>query len=274
MYQSFFVSTMTGIIFDIKRFAVHDGPGIRTTVFLKGCPLRCSWCHNPESLEQTPICVNQILQLNGRSYTKKETIGYEISVGKLFAELEKERVFMDESGGGVTFSGGEPLLQHNFLMEILKTCKRNGMHTAIDTSLYASPEKIMAVSEFVDLFLVDLKLIDSAAHRFHIGVPNELILDNIRQLAASDAAIIIRIPLIPGVTSSAGNIADSIAFLQTLNRKIREVHLLPFHRTANEKYKRVGRENPFGHLKSLQKEDIKDIVQQFADAGFSVKTGG
>jgi pyruvate formate lyase activating enzyme len=265
---------MTGIVFDIKRFAVHDGPGIRTTVFLKGCPLHCHWCHNPESIDPTPCHVNQVLKLNSRSFTKKETIGYEISVEKLFAGLEKERVFMDESGGGVTFSGGEPLLQYNFLIEIMKTCRTNGMHTVVDTSLYASWKIIKTVSEFTDLFLVDLKLMDSVAHQHYTGVSNELILENIRRLSESEAASIIRIPVIPNVTDSSENIRQSISFLQTLNGKIREVHLLPFHRTANKKYKRVGKENLFGHLEPAPEEKMENIKNEFTNAGFNVKIGG
>ena len=265
---------MTGIIYDIKRFAVHDGPGIRTTVFLKGCPLRCGWCHNPESIEQTLCRFNKILKLNGRTFTKEELIGYEITADHLFADLLKEQVFMDESGGGVTFSGGEPLMQHDFLMEILTVCKKNGIHTTVDTTLYALWEKIKAISEFTNLFLVDLKLMDSELHKKHTSVPNELILENICKLSASDAAMIIRIPVIPNVTDTTENIAQTISFLQTLNGKIKEVHLLPFHQTANEKYKRMGKENPYGHLKSLRKEDVKDIEKQYIDAGFMVKTGG
>ena len=222
-----------GIIFDIKRFAIHDGPGIRTTVFLKGCPLRCAWCHNPESIEQNPRIVGKVLKLNGRSFTKEETIGYEISTDKLYVELEKERTFMEESGGGVTFSGGEPLMQHDFLMEMLRICKKNGMHTTLDTSLYAPWEKIEAVSEFTDLFLVDLKLMDSEAHRKYTGVDNNLILENIRKLSALDVSITIRIPLIPEVTATADNIRQTISFLQSLNG-IRNVDLLPFHNRANE----------------------------------------
>jgi len=265
---------MTGIIFDIKRFAIHDGPGIRTTIFLKGCPLRCGWCHNPESIEQTPCCFKKIMKLNGRTFAREEVIGYEITLVQLFAELEKERVFMDESGGGVTFSGGEPLMQYDFLMEMLTMCRKNGMRTAVDTSLYAPWEKIRNVSEIADLFLLDLKLMDSELHQKYTGVPNELILENIRKLSASDVAMIIRIPVIPKVTDSTENIAQTISFLQTLNRKIKEVHLLPFHQTASEKYRRMGGENPFGHLKSLQKEDVKEIEKQFISAGFIVKIGG
>jgi len=265
---------MKGIIFDIKRFAVHDGPGIRTTVFLKGCPLHCSWCHNPEGIDCNPFRFEKVMKLNGRSYTKEETVGYEISSENLFSELEKERIFMDESGGGVTFSGGEPLLQYDFLIEMLKNCKTNGMHTTVDTSLFASWKKIKAVSEFTNLFLVDLKLMDSVAHQLHTGVPNELILENIRKLSESEASIIIRIPVIPGVTDFNENIMHTLSFLQTLNGKIKEVDLLPFHNTATEKYKRTGKKNLFSGQKSLQKEETIDIEKQFTNAGFFVKMGG
>jgi pyruvate formate lyase activating enzyme len=265
---------MTGIIYDIKRFAVHDGPGIRTTVFLKGCSLRCRWCHNPESINPIPFSVRKVLTLNGQRFNREETIGYEISTDKLFAELEKERIFMDESEGGVTFSGGEPLLQHDFLIEILRICKKNGMHTAVDTSLYATWEKIKAVSTFTDLFLVDIKLMDSTIHQQYTGVSNELIFDNIRILASTDAPIIIRIPVIPKVTDSNENTMQTISFLKSLNGKIREVHLLPFHNTAKGKYVRVSKDNPFGNVKSLQKEEIKEIEKQFLTAGFIVKIGG
>ena len=271
---------MTGIIFDIQRFAVHDGPGIRTTVFLKGCPLRCYWCHNPESIEQSPCRVSKVLKLNGRSFTKEETVGYAISTDSLFAELEKARIFMDESGGGVTFSGGEPLFQHDFLMDMLMICKKNGIHTTVDTSLYASFEKVRAIAEIADLLLVDLKLIDNRAHQKYTGVANTLILDNIRKLSVSDVPIIIRIPLIPGITAITENIKQTISFLQSLNgmdmarcrNKIRQIDLLPFHNSANEKYRRIGRDNRLEGLKPLHQDEIKDIEKQFINAGFNVKT--
>lgn len=269
-----FASKMTGTIFDIKRFAVHDGPGIRTTVFLKGCPLCCRWCHNPESIDPVPCKVNKELKLNGQLFSKEETIGYKISTDQLFAELHKERIFMDESGGGVTFSGGEPLMQYSFLLEMLMICKRNGIHTTIDTSLFAAWEKIEALLTFTDLFLVDLKLMDNTAHQFHTGVSNEIILDNIRKLGTSNSAMIIRIPVIPGVTDSNENLLQIISFLKTLNNKNREVHLLPFHNTAKGKYMRVGKENPFDDVKSLHKEALNEMKQRFVDAGFFVKIGG
>ncbi|MDR0796183.1 MAG: glycyl-radical enzyme activating protein [Tannerella sp.] len=265
---------MNGIVFDIKRFTIHDGPGIRTTVFLKGCPLHCSWCHNPESIGHHPCKVKKTLKLNGKRLIKEEIIGYEISADQLFAELEKERVFMDESGGGVTFSGGEPLFQNDFLLELLKTCKQAGIHTAVDTSLFAAWEKIKDLLAFTDLFLVDLKLMDSAAHQLYTGSPNEMVLDNIRKLVSAGATLIIRSPVIPAVTDSSENIAQTISFLHSLEGKIKEVHLLPFHNTAKGKYISVGKENAFGNLKSLQKEEMLEIKRQYADAGFIVKIGG
>ena len=264
---------MAGIIFDIKRFAVHDGPGIRTTVFLKGCPLRCSWCHNPESIEPTVCRYQKMMKLNGRTFTKVEQVGYEITADKLFAELRKEIVFMDESGGGVTFSGGEPLMQHHFLLEMLMICRKNKIHTTVDSSLYASWDKIMTVTEFTDLFLVDLKLMNSELHQKYTGVSNELILDNLCKLSALNTTIIIRIPVIPHVTDTTQNIEHTISFLQSL-KSIKEVHLLPFHQTASEKYRRMGKDNPFGHQKSLQKDDLKYIYQSYSEDGFIVKIGG
>jgi len=264
---------INGIIFDIKRFAVNDGPGVRTVVFLKGCPLRCKWCHNPEGIEKNPNNVSKTLKLNGKSYIKEETIGYDITAEKLFAELEKEWVFMETSSGGVTFSGGEPLLQQDFLLEMLKMCKRNDIHTTVDTSLYAEWETIKAIEEYTDLFLIDLKLMNSEAHKFHTGVSNELIIENIKKISITDSQIIIRIPVIPGVTTSDENIQQTVSFLQTINGKIREIHLLPFHNTANGKYKRLELDNSFVEtLQSLKKEEIKVIEKQFISAGFIVKT--
>jgi len=266
---------MTGIIFDIKRFAVHDGPGIRTTVFFKGCPLRCSWCHNPESIDQNFHTVEKTTKMNGRIFKRVETIGFKISVASLFAELHKERIFMEESGGGVTFSGGEPLQQYHFLMEMLKICNQYGIHTAVDTSLYASWEKICAIAKLSDLFLVDLKLMDRDAHRKHTGVYNDLILDNIKKLSTCDVSMRIRVPLIPGVNTSEENLRKTISFLHALNsslesrKKIKTIDLLPFHNNANEKYKRIERDNPFVKIKSIHKGEILEIEKLFTNAGFT-----
>ena len=260
---------MTGTIFDIKRFAVHDGPGIRTTVFLKGCPLHCSWCHNPEGIDPKPCKVTKVLKLNGREFTKEETIGYEISVEKLYIELEKERVFIEESGGGVTFSGGEPLMQPDFLTEMLKICKKDGIHTAVDTSLFASWETVKTVSKHTDLFLIDLKPMDDTEHRKHTGVSNQRIQENLKKLSITNKNILVRIPMIPGITTIPQNIFEIITFLKSL--QITNIELLPFHNRANEKYKRIDLTNAFEHIESLQRKDIIDIEKQFINAGFSVR---
>ena len=265
---------MKGIIFDIKRFAVHDGPGIRTTVFFKGCPLKCQWCHNPESIDHKPVCITKTSKLNGREFTSQEIIGYEISTEELLDELQKEQVFMEESSGGVTFSGGEPLLQHEFLFEVLHQCKLRGIHTAVDTTLFSSWDIISRIAQATDLFLVDLKLMNDAEHRKYTGVSNQIILRNIQKLASSGASIQIRIPVITEITTQPENIESSIVFLKQLNGPVKAIDLLPFHNTATEKYKRFQIPNPFSGMHSMQKEAVIPLKQEFEKAGFTVKIGG
>ena len=265
---------MKGIIFDIKRFSVHDGPGIRTTVFMKGCPLHCWWCHNPESISMDPVCVRKTTKLNGREFTEEETIGYETTPDNLLKELRKEQIFMEESGGGVTFSGGEPLLQYRFLMEILKGCKDHGLHTAIDTTAYSAWEVIRRVADLAGLFLIDLKLMNDRDHQKYTGVSNLTILENIRKLDQLHKQVRIRIPVIPEITATPENIRNSISFLQELNGPVEAVDLLPFHNMAKQKYHRFHLENQLGHKHSMNKEDLSDMKAQFEAAGFNVKIGG
>lgn len=265
---------MKGIIFDIKRFAVHDGPGIRTTVFFKGCPLRCLWCHNPESIDPNPVCVRTTALLNGHEFTDEKMVGYEISVDELFIELQKEQVFMDESEGGVTFSGGEPLLQSRFLEEMLQQCKKQGIHTAVDTTLFAPWKVVEPVARLADLFLVDLKHMNARVHQEFTGVSNRLILENIRKLSALNVPVRIRIPMIPEISNTTENIAQCIDFLKALPHPVEAVDLLPFHNTAKEKYKRFHLDNHFVDSPSMQKEELFDIRNQFEKAGFEVKIGG
>lgn len=265
---------MWGIIFDIKRFAVHDGPGIRTTVFLKGCPLSCWWCHNPESINPNPVCVQKTSILNGKKFTDEEIVGFEIDVASLMEEIRKEQVFMQESGGGVTFSGGEPLMQHQFLLEMLKACRKEGIHTAVDTSAFAGWQPLARVSEFTDLFLIDLKLMDDATHQKYTGVPNFIIHENIQKLLWLGAKIRIRIPAIPEITVTDENLERIIDFLEKLDGKIEGVDLLPFHQTASQKYKRFGMENRMENIAKMNEEDMLPIKLKFEEAGFAVKIGG
>ncbi len=264
---------MEGLVFDIKRFAVHDGPGIRTTVFLKGCPLRCWWCHNPESqCVKSETDVKRIL-LDGFQHEKKEELGKRMTLAQVMEVLDKDAVFYDESGGGITLSGGEPLLQADFCIEILRACHERGYHTALDTCGYAKAETIKAVAEYVDLFLYDLKHANNDQHQKFTGVELTLILENLKLLVELKKEIIIRIPVIPGINDSR---EDAVKFISIINGigGIHEVHLLPFHATAASKYKRLGKENKLAGLKNMEKSDLLPMAEIFEKSGFEVKIGG
>jgi len=265
---------MKGIIFDIKRFAVHDGPGIRATVFMKGCPLSCQWCHNPESMSTAICTVAKTVRIGEKIFTEDEEVGREITTPELLKELKKEQVFMEESGGGVTFSGGEPLLQHDFLVEMLAACQSEGMHTAVDTCGFAKWEVLEKVAQFTDLFLYDLKLMDSTLHKTVTGVPNKQILENLSRLLDAGKKVRIRIPLIPGITFTENNINETIVFLKKQNSPVEAVDLLPYHNTASHKYARFGIRNELKELKPVHKAELSAIKQQFEKAGFAVKIGG
>ncbi len=263
-----------GIIFDIKRFAVHDGPGIRATVFMKGCPLKCSWCHNPESISAKICTVAKTVRIGEKTFTENETVGHEITVTDLMKELLKEKVFMEESGGGVTFSGGEPLQQADFLIEILQACKQKEMHTVVDTSGLAKWEVLEKVAQYTDLFLYDLKLIDNELHKKHTGSSNKLILENLARLLDAGKKVWIRLPMIPGITFTETNINQTIDFLKQQKHSIEYVNLLPYHNTASHKYDRFGLVNLLHELKSVMKSDLEATKKQFEEAGFQVKIGG
>jgi pyruvate formate lyase activating enzyme len=254
---------MTGIVFDIKRFAVHDGPGIRTTVFLKGCPMRCLWCHNPESIEATPCMLPKTYKAGNSTFTEVEELGRVMSVDEVMQVLRKEKVFMDESGGGVTFSGGEPLFQPVFLLELLKSCKTEGMHTVVDTSGYASQKVIDSIRPDTDLFLYDLKLINSDEHFYWTGVQNSIILANFDRLINAGAKVRVRIPLIPGVNLSDDKLEKVFAFLEPYQDKIDGVDLLPFHGTAAHKYDRIGMTNRFDGVKSLPVDVLESLRKKY-----------
>ena len=177
--RKFYFIVTRGVIFDIKRFAVHDGPGIRTTIFLKGCPLSCWWCHNPESRSDEPQQSVRHLTLEGGIFDKEEITGYEVGVDEIIQQVERDRIFYEESGGGVTLSGGEPLNQPQFCRELLRSLKTSGFHTALDTTGYAPEEDILSVMPFTDLFLYDLKLMDETEHLKYTGVSNKGILENL-----------------------------------------------------------------------------------------------
>lgn len=263
-----------GIIFDIKRFAVHDGPGIRTTVFLKGCPLRCAWCHNPESISAAICEVPKTVHIGEKSFTENEIVGCEISVDELMCELEKEKIFMEESDGGVTFSGGEPLMQPEFLNEALQACKNAGMHTAVDTSGYAKWKILEKTAKFTDLFLYDLKIMDDELHKKYTGVSNKLILENLTYLLEMGKNVWIRLPMIPGISFTQTNINHTIDFLKKQKYSIECVHLLPYHNTAFHKYERFGMNNILYGTKSITKSELEKVKVKFESNGFKTKIGG
>jgi pyruvate formate lyase activating enzyme len=263
-----------GIIFDIKRFAVHDGPGIRTTVFMKGCPLSCQWCHNPESMSAAICTVPKTVRIGDKTFTEDETVGREMAVEEVMKELRKEQVFMEESGGGVTFSGGEPLQQADFLFEMLIACKAERMHTTVDTSGFSSWKTLEKVAENTDLFLYDLKLIDNILHKTYTGVSNKLILENLEKLLEMGKKVRIRIPMIPGMTFTEENINQTLDYLSGLKFPVEGVDLLPYHNTASHKYERFGMENKLDELKAIRKIDLAETKLRFEKTGFEVQIGG
>ena len=265
-----------GIIFNIQRFAIHDGPGIRTTVFFKGCPLRCWWCHNPEGQEPLPEKVEGCNLRRGfdQSFSmQKDEIGKEFSIDELMNEIVKDKVFYEESSGGVTFSGGEPLMQPEFLIELLNECSSNGVQTAIDTSGYADSEIINQVAQHSDLFLFDLKLMNDDEHQKYTGVSNQVILKNLNELDQLGKKIILRIPIVPDITDSDENLQAIRGFVSYLNNLI-EVNILPYHRAGEGKYEKYGAENKMNNTESPDAKSLEDIKKFFSELKCRVKIGG
>ena len=269
-------------IFDIVRNSFVDGPGIRTTVFFKGCNLKCAWCHNPESqgfkpqmmfykdkckgcgkcAEVCPAPENCTLCGKCSFYCPvdaRKVCGKEYTVDEVFAEIIKDKAFYDNSGGGVTFSGGECMLQIDFLCEILKKCKENGIHTAVDTAGYIPFENFEKILPYTDLFLYDIKCFDNEKHKKYVGVENELILENLKKLFQANAKIWIRIPVISDVNDSAEEMQSIKAFLNQ-NGKPEKIELLPYHAMGENKYAAIGRDvQRFIPPDNNKLKELKDI---------------
>lgn len=260
-----------GLIFDIKKYAIHDGPGIRTTVFFKGCPLNCQWCHNPESRKQE--CENLEINSHGNGRKEHKKIGREYSVDEVLREVLKDRIFYEESGGGVTFSGGEPLLQPEFLSSIVKACKQHDLHIIVDTSGAVPFGNFEPLLGLVDEFYFDIKLIDSDLHMKYTGLPNNLILENLRKLTDNDQPVVIRIPMIPGITDTDDNLSG-IRDLMLLNKKLNRASLLTYNKFGEDKRRRFGFDLPLGSLNIQTHERMTDKAGIFEKAGLEVKIGG
>ena len=271
---------LLGQVFSVQRYSIHDGPGIRTTVFFKGCPLACSWCHNPESRDNAPevwmvpghciLCGSCVAVCPRQEHLDtalteppaldsahclrcgscvevcpagaRQMVGRSVTLSGLLAEILRDRPFFEQSGGGVTFSGGEPLAQYDFLIEILRASRDQSLHTAVDTCGYAPQQQLLSLVDTTDLFLYDLKLMDDRRHREQTGVSVQPILDNLVALDATGAEVWIRLPLVPGVNDDRTNLEAVGRFVADLAHT-RRVHVLPFHSAGDDKQLRLGRKD-------------------------------
>ena len=256
----FVIMVVTGVVFDIKKYAIHDGPGIRTTVFLKGCPMDCWWCHNPEGKKQVKTMGN----LKGdRRY----------SVQELMDEIEKDRVFYEESHGGVTFSGGEPLEQVLFLRAMLQACRSKQIHTIVDTCGYGPYLSFEKINGLVDKYFFDVKLVDDVLHKKYTGRSNKGIFGNLQRLVDDKQSICVRVPLIPGITDTVENL-EAIAMLLQQFKSIHEVSLLPYNYLVSDKLKRYSIPNRLGWLETQSPQELIEKKKVFSQYGFNVKIGG
>ncbi|MBN2684350.1 MAG: glycyl-radical enzyme activating protein [Pontiellaceae bacterium] len=224
---------ISGIIFNIQRFSLHDGPGIRTTAFLKGCPLRCRWCHNPEGIYPEPELMHG---------ERSETVGRTMTAEAVAEELARDQIFYEESGGGITLSGGEPLAQPEFSIDILHRCKERGLHTVLDTCGFATPDILQAVAAFTDLFLYDLKHPDSEVHERLTGVPNERIIDNLKMLCAAGNDVLVRQPIVPGLNDTLETLAQTGHLLESCG--VQRLQLLEYHRLGTSKREKLSSDLP------------------------------
>jgi len=297
-----------GIIFDIKRFAIHDGPGVRTTVFLKGCPLRCWSCHNPEGQDSQPeifvrpercnACGDCLAACEAGAVSLDESLtvsrercdlcgscvdacipgalqiaGRTVSVQEVMAEIERDVVFYDESGGGATFSGGEPLAQPTFLTDLLVACRRRSIPTAVDTSGYAPRSVFATILPLVDLFLYDLKLLDAERHREFTGMSNSVIVQNLEWLARRGGDVVVRLPLLSGVNDDPGNVDSLGQLLAGLPRRY-PVDILPYHNIGSDKYSKLGRSYKMGRAKPPSRDTVAAVARALMKHGLDITIKG
>jgi pyruvate formate lyase activating enzyme len=300
---------LQGIVFDIKRYSIHDGPGIRTTIFFKGCPLSCWWCHNPESQSPTiemifrphrcihcgaclVACEHGAISWDGEEpltdrekctrcgacaaacYAEaRQCVGRAWTVDQVMAEVQRDTAFYDESGGGVTLSGGEPLWQADFALALLQACKRQEMHTAVDTCGFAPWATVDRLREYTDLFMYDLKLLDDARHRRFTGVSNHLILQNLQALSQRGHHIVLRVPVIPGINDDDASMRQIGAFAAALPH-LDEVDLLPYHHIGVDKYVRLNKAYRLPATRPPSDERLAEMAHLLRQFGLSVSIGG
>jgi pyruvate formate lyase activating enzyme len=265
---------MKATIFDIKRFAIHDGPGIRTTIFFKGCPLICPWCHNPESRSSDIESYTQTDKVGDKKFLSEKDIGKYYSKQELIDEVKKDLVFYKETKGGVTCSGGEPLAQSIFLKGFLELCLGEGIHTAIDTSGYVELKVLQRISPFVNLFLFDIKHLENEIHKHYTGVDNITILKNFDWIIESGINVIARIPVIPKINADMDYINRLLNYLG--NRKsdnFNEVHLLPYHHIGCAKYEKFKITGNKDFVEPSQ-DLMETYARLFRERGFKTKIGG
>ena len=257
--------TKRAFITSIQHWSLHDGPGLRTTIYFKGCPLDCWWCHNPETISNKPETMYYA------STKSSEVVGREVDVAEVMKEIEADKIFYDDSGGGVTFSGGEPLQQFDFVKIMASQCKEASIHTALDTSLFAENGRIKSMMEVIDLFLIDVKLINQEKHKKYTGVNNSLILDNVRFLTENRVPVILRTPLIHGINDSEKDLSDFKDFLTSITPyNGLKLEVLPYHKFGEGKYEALGR--PY-RVKSgeVPQKTVDLFLNTFKSTGHNVR---
>jgi pyruvate formate lyase activating enzyme len=298
------------MVFDIQKFSVHDGPGIRTIVFLKGCPLRCKWCANPESNNEDPDllyypnkcigcgkCIDtcdegaiktvegmvrfdrerckQCLKCARQCFAgARKVFGKSMSVEEVLKDVEQDIIFYECSGGGLTFSGGEPLLWPNFIAELGGVMKARGVHNAIETCGYFPAKHFAATKHVIDLVLFDIKIIDDEAHKMYCGASNKTVLENFKAIVSSSMPVVVRMPIVPGINDSDSTLNATCDFLLPYKNAMKQIHLLPYHNLGVAKFDAMGRPYMLPDTEAPTAERMHEIKERFKKRGFHVKIGG